>query len=121
MSKVSITQAAKLAKISRSTLYNKYIKLGVISVETIDDKKLIDVAELIRVFGNVQLDDQIIQNDTPHYATNTADKDKLILTLEKQLTEAKEREDWLKQQLEKTTHLLEDKIPKKRKKFLGVF
>ena len=121
MSKVSITQAAKLAKISRSTLYNKYIKPGVISVETIDDKKLIDVAELIRVFGNVQLDNQIIQNDTPYYATNTADKDKLILTLEKQLTEAKEREDWLKQQLENTTHLLENKMPKKRKKFLGIF
>ena len=52
MSKVSISQAAKLAKISRSTLYNKYINTGKISVETIDDKKLIDMSELFRVFNN---------------------------------------------------------------------
>ena len=30
MKKVNITQASKIAKISRSTLYNKYIKTGII-------------------------------------------------------------------------------------------
>jgi hypothetical protein len=40
--------------------------------------------------------------------------------LKNQLAEAKEREEWLKLQLEKTTHLLEDKTVK-RKKFLGIF
>lgn len=125
MSKVSITQASKLAKISRSTLYNKYIKTGIISVETLDDKKLIDVSELMRVFGAVQLDSTIVQpntsKNTPNTDEKTPDKDKLIMMLEKQLAEAKEREEWLKQQLEKTTHLLEDKTEKKRKKFLGIF
>ena len=53
MTKLTITQAAKQAGISRSTLYKKYITTGVISVESVDDKKFIDMSELIRVFGNV--------------------------------------------------------------------
>ena len=125
MSKVSITQAAKLAKISRSTLYNKYINTGMISVETVEDKKLIDMSELFRVFNNNITQDS---NDTPintvadsvEQAGNTA-KDKIISLLEKQLQEAKEREAWLKAQLEKTTHLLEDKTVKPRKKIFGIF
>lgn len=125
MSKVSITQAAKLAKISRSTLYNKYINTGMISVETVEDKKLIDMSELFRVFNNNITQDS---NDTPintvadsvEQAENTS-KDKIISLLERQLQEAKEREEWLKAQLEKTTHLLEDKTPKPRKKLFGIF
>ena len=125
MSKVSITQAAKLAKISRSTLYNKYINTGIISVETVEDKKLIDMSELFRVFNNNITQDS---NDTPintvadsvEQAENTS-KDKIISLLERQLQEAKEREEWLKAQLEKTTHLLEDKTPKPRKKLFGIF
>lgn len=125
MSKVSITQAAKLAKISRSTLYNKYINTGIISVETVEDKKLIDMSELFRVFNNnISQDSDDVQirtlADSAAQAENTA-KDKIINLLEKQLEEAKERENWLKTQLEKTTHLLEDKTAKKRKKFLGIF
>ena len=125
MSKVSITQAAKLAKISRSTLYNKYINTGMISVETVEDKKLIDMSELFRVFNNNLTQDS---NDTQintvadsvEQAENTA-KDKIISLLERQLQEAKEREEWLKAQLEKTTHLLEDKTTKPRKKLFGIF
>jgi predicted site-specific integrase-resolvase len=79
MSKVSITQAAKLSKISRSTLYNKYIKTGIISVETTEDKKLIDVSELIRVFGSIQLDNNFIQHNTPENTTNTNQNDKDII------------------------------------------
>lgn len=125
MSKVSISQAAKLAKISRSTLYNKYINTGIISVETVEDKKLIDMSELFRVFNNnITQDSKDIQintvADSTEQAENTA-KDKIISLLERQLQEAKEREEWLKAQLEKTTHLLEDKTHKPRKKFLGIF
>lgn len=125
MSKVSISQAAKLAKISRSTLYNKYINTGKISVETIDDKKLIDMSELFRVFNNnISQDSGNVQNntiiDSVTQEDNTA-KDMIISLLEKQLEDARIREEWFKQQLEKTTHLLEDKTTKKRKKFLGIF
>lgn len=125
MSKVSISQAAKLAKISRSTLYNKYINTGIISVETIEDKKLIDMSELFRVFNNnISQDSDNVQYNTLEDSTTQADntaKDRIISLLEKQLDEARDREEWLKTQLEKTTHLLEDKTAKKRKRFLGIF
>ena len=68
-----------------------------------------------------QLDKQIIHNNTPNYIVNTDNKDKIITMLEAQLVEAKQREEWLKQQLDKTTNLLEHKPEINRKKFLGIF
>lgn len=129
MSKVSITQAAKMAGISRSYLYRKYINTGKLSVLNEEDKKLIDVSELIRVFGNLHVDSEqgvdSEQSDTQQNNSSSQDKDKLIAYLERELTElkadAKQREEWFKQQLERATHLLEDKTAKKRKKFLGIF
>lgn len=132
MNKVSITQAAKLAGISRSYLYRKYINNGLISVETETDKKFIDISELIRVFGDIHIDsEQIvdeIQCDTSSVDNILREKDKLIAHLEEELMElkidSKQREEWFKLQLERTTHLLENKqvneFPK-RKKFLGIF
>lgn len=125
MPKVSISEAAKLAQVSRSTLYNKYINVGKISIEIVDNKKVIDMSELLRVFGNqLHKDSEIVQNNTVQTASiqpENTEKDKIISLLEKQLEEAKQREEWLKTQLEKTTHLLEGKTAKKRKKFLGIF
>lgn len=125
MPKVSISEAAKLAQVSRSTLYNKYINAGKISIEHVDNKKVIDMSELLRVFGNqLHKDSRVVQNNTVQTASiqpENTEKDKIITLLEKQLEEAKQREEWLKTQLEKTTHLLEDKTAKKRKKFLGIF
>jgi hypothetical protein len=40
--------------------------------------------------------------------------------LEKQLLEAQIREQWLREKIDSTTALLEDKT-KKRRKFLGIF
>jgi hypothetical protein len=135
MSKVSISQAAKMAGIGRSTLYNKYINTGKITVESIDDKKMIDVSELIRVFGSkIKLDSDNCIDDTFHdsigQGLDTATY-KIISMLEQQLREskdllkeAKDREEWLRGQLEKTTHLLENKQEPekpKRKKILGIF
>jgi uncharacterized protein YpuA (DUF1002 family) len=96
-----------------------------ISVETVEDKKLIDMSELFRVFNNNLTQDS---NDTQintvadsfEQTENTA-KDKIISLLERQLQEAKDREEWLKTQLEKTTHLLENKAQKPRKKLFGIF
>ena len=70
--------------------------------------------------SNVLPDDTVKHSNTLDNTTNTPDKDELIAVLKNQLAEAKEREEWLKLQLEKTTHLLEDKTVK-RKKFLGIF
>lgn len=55
MAKLSISESARQAGVARSTLYEYYIKPGKISVE-IDGRgnKVIDVAELIRVFGELK-------------------------------------------------------------------
>jgi hypothetical protein len=55
MAKVSITDAAKLAGVSRAHLYNKYIKPGLLSVDRDNlDKPRIDTSELLRVFGELK-------------------------------------------------------------------
>lgn len=122
MAKVSITQAAKLAGLSRSYFYKKYINTGTISIISENGTKAIDTSELIRVCGQLSP----IGNESKQ--EDTAERDRTISLLESQLQEARdqirkgeERELWLMQQLEKTTHLLEDKTTKKRKKFLGIF
>lgn len=57
MAKVSVSEAARIAKISRSYLYRKYITTGKISVEKDrEDKPVIDTSEIIRVFGDRQLE-----------------------------------------------------------------
>lgn len=54
MSMVSISEAARLAGVSRSTLYRVYIKSGKISVSQNDrGQPVIDVAELLRVFKHL--------------------------------------------------------------------
>ena len=54
MPKVTITEAAKLAGVSRAHLYNKYIKNGLISVSKDHrDRPFIDTSELLRVFGEL--------------------------------------------------------------------
>ena len=128
MAKVTISEAINLSGISRSHFYTKYINKGIISVITEHDKKYIDTSELIRVFGNIQLENQNEQQQT----LNKTEDNKIISLLEKQISELKsreseyiEREQWLKQQIDELRHqqsnLLEDKTIKKRKKFLGVF
>ena len=128
-----IIQAAKLSQLSRSYFYKKYINTGLISIIIEDNKKLIDVSELMRVCDHIKLEDvSSSQHDTVIDVVKTQEKDKIITMLETQLSEAKaremqlrretqEREEWFKVQLEKATHLLEDKTLKPRKKFLGIF
>lgn len=72
MAKVNITQAAKLAGISRTTLYNTYIKSGQITVSK-DHKgnRQIDTSELVRVFGELQTEqlDNINERSSGQYLT----------------------------------------------------
>ena len=134
MAKVSISQAAKLAGIARSHLYEKYIKSGKITVSTgDDDKKFVDTSELLRVFGTLKgLDSGDSSQDrekdrSGHSADEEKDrygqqlhdslnllleeKDRHIQLLHVQLEEARQREHWLQDQVKTTTKLLEDKRP----------
>ena len=131
MAKVSISEAIRMAGVSRSHFYSKYINRGLISVEIDGDKKLIDISDLVRVFGSIQLENNKKEhNKIDEYTDNISYKDGVIRLLEQQLqeskqreTEAKNREEWLQKQIDELraqqSNLLENKL--QRKKFLGIF
>jgi len=114
MALISISEAAKLAGIARSHLYSQYINTGAISI-TKDSrgKPKIDTAELLRVFGSIQLD--IGQNTrTPseddlgqetNLALNT-DALAMIELLKEQLAKAEERERFYQAQLAELTQTI---------------
>lgn len=55
VAEVNVTQAAKLAGLSRSYFQKKYIKTGIISAKTGEDgHKKIDPSEILRVFGKLE-------------------------------------------------------------------
>lgn len=132
MSTVSISEAIRMAGISRSHFYNKYVSTGIISILTEDGKKNIDVSELIRIFGSIQVEDNKKgQQRTGEDNLKTPEKDTIITLLEQQLAEfknrereAKERETWLQKQIDdlrqQQANLLENKAAK-RKRILGIF
>lgn len=120
--KITITEASKLANISRQQLYRGYINKGKISVMKEKNKTFIDISELIRVFPDVTVNsDTKLHEDTVKIDTVTSQSEVEKL-LRRQLEEAKERELWLTQQIDELrrqqTLFLEHK---KRKKFLGIF
>lgn len=126
MNKISISEAARLAEISRTNLYKTYINTGKISVIRENDKVYIEVSELIRVFPNCKLNNANKEQElSVEDGIKTQGNSELIELLKAQLKEAKEREDWLKQQIDELRQqqnsLLEDKTAIKRKKFLGIF
>lgn len=63
MPKHSVSEAARLAGVSRSHFYKKFIKTGLITVERDkEDKPIIDTAEIMRVCG--ELKGKNIENTT---------------------------------------------------------
>jgi hypothetical protein len=133
MAKVSISEGARLAGISRTHLYKRYIHPGKITVETAGDgTRQIDTAELLRVFGtldgNTESSSRIRHREqelTPvgnsEISLLQAELDavrEMLKVREGQLAdaarregEAAEREKWLQGQLSAQTRLLEDKRP----------
>ena len=121
MPKVSITEAAKLAGITRQYLYKKYINPGNISVETDDaGGKKIDTSEIFRVFGGLKGDSkqetQSLHKMTPENDSKNAALQTEIKLLREQLTAAQDDKKWLQgkvdqltEQLTSTTRLLEHK------------
>lgn len=136
MSNVTISEAARLAGISRTQLYRGFINKGKISVTKDNEKVSIDLSELVRVFPNIKLDTiDTLQEVAESYIQNTPEQVGVVTLLreqlsktEQQLAEAKAREEWLKQQIDELrqqqSNLLENKLEsskQKRKKFLGIF
>ena len=127
MSKVSISQASRLTNKTRKTIY-KYIQDGLLTVSMdTQGKKVIDISELIRVFGEIEMPEYTVVNN-PEISNNIhqvtlesiqliAEKDVEIARLQSLLAGKDEllnsKNDQIKT-LEKSLHLLEDltnKIP----------
>ena len=127
MSQVSISEASRLTNKTRKTVY-KYIQDGLLTVSMdTQGKKVIDISELIRVFGEIEMPEYTEVNNTEvsnniHQVTLEsiqliAEKDVEIARLQSLLAGKDEllnsKNDQIKT-LEKSLHLLEDltnKIP----------
>lgn len=129
MALVSISEAARLTKRSRTTIY-RYRDEGKISVTAdYQGNPLIDTSELLRVFGEMELnsmeqhDEQLDEHHvTPEYNTVHPSKNaentllrESIRKLEAELEAAKQREIWLQGQMERLTALLTHAAPSNQK------
>ena len=108
MTQVSISKAARLAGCTRSNLYKTYIHAGKLTVtKDHQGKPQVDTAELLRVFGSLQGDSQpsdtVCQELTPIVSTEDTPYVKSLLA---QLDDAKEREQWYRQQIGELTNTL---------------
>jgi hypothetical protein len=105
MAKISISEAARLAGISRSALYRGYISKGKLTVER--DKNnapMVDTSELFRVFGETakRTGEQDIDQTSEQVSLReeVARLRALVEVYERQLQEDKEREDWLRRKID---------------------
>lgn len=119
---LNIKDSAKFAKVSRSTIYAKLEK-GELSKSS---DGLIDIAELLRVFGSPDNRDKARKKAQLDAINKTLDdnqnvemvllKEKIHL-LESSLLDAKNREEWLKSQVDKLTDTIKLlDAPKSKKK-----
>ena len=118
--RITITEASKLAGISRTALYKTYINKGILNVIRDNKDVHIELSELLRVFPNVNL--HVNKNTDVDIVNDNLKHENQLL--KNQLQSAETRENWLKSQIDELRHqqsfLLENKI-KKRNKFLGIF
>jgi hypothetical protein len=120
MALVSMSEAAKLAGISRTHLYKKYLAEGILSKKTDEQgNSVIDTAEILRVFGKLHSNNletppvyESLQLDLQ--TENTILKAKLEM-MERLLGEREARINDLKDSMK----LIEHQKPKKR--FFGLF
>ena len=120
--RLSITKAARLAGISRSAFYGNYLEKGVISrSKDARGRVYIELSELLRVFPDIKseiAEDTKDNNDNSSSVQETQGltdelnkKDREIQRLSELLEdrqeEWREREEWLKHQIEHYQRLLE--------------
>ena len=110
---ITIQELQKQWGVARSTVY-KHMKAGRI---TRLDNGLIDVSEVIRVYGEPSANTPRDGKQSVIDTTETAILKEKIAFLESQLAQAEKREEWLRGQVEtaqETIKLLEYKQPTKR-------
>ncbi len=123
MAKLNISQAAKLFGVHRSTV-QRHIKEGKLSSESQEDgQKLIDMSELVRVYGEpknpatsatVSHDGAMLQNATPNPTGATPDAtpatgvlEQKVEMLEQQLNMIVEDKDYLRKENHRLLEIIE--------------
>lgn len=102
MAEVSVSKAARMTGKGRSTI-QRHMREGKLSAGRDESgNPVIDVSELIRVYGSIKADEAdkaepVKQSETPPPSQAEI---ATIEALTKELEAAREREDWLKRQLE---------------------
>ena len=127
MAQVSVTKAARLAGVSRSTFYRSYINTGKVSVGSDQQgNPVVDTSELLRVFG--------VLHDTPESqdtvgVRDASDPKTLVISeleselhrvrdilriREEELHKAEERELWLRDLLARSQSQLQHDVKRNR-------
>lgn len=127
MAQVSVTKAAALAGVSRSTFYRSYINTGKVSVGSDQQgNPVVDTSELLRVFG--VLHDTTESQDTEGVREARDPKTLVISELEselhrvrdilrireEELHKAEERELWLRDLLARSQSQLQHDVKRSR-------
>ena len=127
MAQVSITKAAGLAGVSRSTFYRSYINTGKVSVGSDHQgNPVVDTSELLRVFGVLH---DTTENQDTKGVLDAGDPNILVISeleselhrvrdilriREEELHKAEERELWLRDLLAKSQNQLRHEEKKER-------
>lgn len=92
MPKLTVSEAVKTFPVTKASLYRD-LKKGVLSFEyNAKNVKVIDVAELQRVYGNpTERTDQFIKNDSHALSVRDNENQQKIAMLEKQVQELKDQ------------------------------
>lgn len=124
MAKLNISQAAKRVGVSRQTFYRHIEKKGISTTKDADGNPLIDVSELLRVYGALQGGDDkrnapprqrgTLSNDNPDTALqvelDTLRREKME-ALEARAVKAEREADLWREQAETLRRLLTDQRP----------
>ena len=113
MARITISEAARQGYAARPTIY-RHIKSGKLSVTEEGDQKLIDVAELVRVYGEPggSKADAGTGGGNVQVAVLESERDRLKGELERMQARLREAEDEVKAEREKAE--------KERDRFLGI-
>lgn len=111
MPKVNVSEAARLAGITRQYLHKKYIKPGIITVERDHaGNPQIDTAEILRIFGKLQDTLGDSKHDSTTYREMTAINDSKNAALQTEVEALREalkgaaaRETWLQGKVDELT------------------
>lgn len=119
--KVNISKAAKMVGVDRSTFYRHVDEKGITLDKTNAKRPLVDVSELIRVYGDkVKSPDQIRQDNNPkevsHSTTsNTSVEEQIELhTLREKVKHLEELRETEKRGLEEQIEILKKQVESER-------